>query len=820
MTWRARWRLPAFSSPVILALLLGVIVGATAAAVTIFQRLGMAQQQLSGRQQEESLWAVMQLHREVWRLDDALRVWRNGDSSFEALRQRMDIALSRLDYYGDGDFPRDQVFRRRDAELLAEIGPLMRQIDSMTAALPTRPDRDAASFEVRQLVRRAETLTNTLMNVVLQGGAEAHTAARLQAEELYRALGIASTVLVGVVVLALGAALAQNFALSRARRNAEAMGEQLRLTARAAEAAARTKATFLATMSHEIRTPMNGVLGAASLLAAGDLSAEQRRRVDMIAACGRALLSLIDDILDFSKLEAGRTEFERAPFAPDELLQHVADICAPMLREKALDFVASAGPGMPPHIVSDQQRLRQVLVNLVSNAVKFTESGAVVLRLATTRADRGGLWLEATVRDTGIGIAPEVIAGLFSEFQQGDTAAARRYGGAGLGLAICRRIIESLGGTIGVESEHGAGSEFWFRIPLTETAAQADRPPPRGAAAVLGPSDIVTQAMENLLRSAGWRIADSAAAADLVLVHAAQGPGALPSSARVVSFGPGGELAPPITPRALAQITDRMQSAAPPPVAVLPPMRLLVAEDNPMNRDVMEQVLRTMGHDVVMVADGAEAVAAVASQPPFDAALLDMQMPVLDGLGAARAIRAMPPPASNLLLLAVTANAMSSDRDACLAAGMDEFLAKPVTIARLTAAIGRLIGRNDTAEPEIAPPSAESVIDSTHRASLAATLREGSLTRLATGFWDEIGEDIAALEAAGNDPTARDECLHRLAGAAATLGYTEVAATARALRHEPTEAAPRIRATLRAALAADAGLLGPERVARARAALG
>ncbi len=810
-------RFPAWSSPPIVVLVLSIVVCSVVAAGTIFYRLGLAQEALGGRQQEMTLWATFQLDRESRKMDDALRTWRNGDTPFEDVTTRLEILISRIDYLREGDFARSGAFRAREVALVGEIGPLIQQLEDQIGTLPAKPDRVAAVLDARHVVHEIEKLTAPLLNIVSQDGAEARSRIRADSEALFIALGLASFVLVAAVALALAAVLTQNATINLARRRAEAIGEELRRTAIAAQAASRAKATFLATMSHEIRTPMNGVLGAASLLGASQITQEQHRHVEMIAACGRALLALIDDILDFSKLEAGRTEFAISAFSPQDLLQAVADICAPMVRDRGLYFVAVVSPALAPELRSDPQRLRQVLVNLVSNAVKFTEDGSVLVILDLEPGADGRPWLHAIVADTGVGIGPEILGGLFHEFEQGDPAIGRRFGGTGLGLAICKRIVESLGGRIGVESEPGRGSRFWFRVPIT-TEHPPHQPMPRGPAFVQAPPGPLAPAMEALLRASGYTVTDTAAPDSLVLLHVSQIEHVMPRGARVIRFGPGAPLAPPVTAASLTLAVDG-ETTGPepaPPAPILPPMRLLVAEDNAMNRDVMQQVLAAMGHDVELAADGADALERVQNGAPFDAVLLDLQMPVLDGISAARAIRALPPPAGRTLLLAVTANAMPSDRDACLAAGMNGFLAKPVTIARLTAALRELMLGLQPDEP--APPSS-ATIDTDHRQSLLAALRPGSLERLVMAFWEEIGLDIAALAPDVADAQERDERLHRLAGAAATLGYAQVSQAALAMRNATTPDIAPLLAALRAALAYDAALLPGTMRAAARTVL-
>ncbi|HLY80092.1 MAG TPA: ATP-binding protein, partial [Caulobacteraceae bacterium] len=494
-----------------------------------------------------------------------------------------------------------------------------------------------------------------------------------------------------------------------------------------AEAASVAKSDFLATMSHEIRTPMNGVMVMAEMLAAGELPPKQRRFAEVIAKSGASLLAIINDILDFSKIEAGKLELEALPADPADLIEDCLALFWERARAKGLDLSAHIDPALPALIETDPTRLRQVIGNLVNNAIKFTETGAVMVQ-----AMPRGEMLRIAVRDTGIGIARDKIPSLFDAFTQADQSTTRRFGGTGLGLAICRRLAEAMGGKLTATSEPGRGSVFALDLPMKALAPAPDWPY-LGETAVLGVTAPATKAaLHRYLKSAGLTVvapADAAATPGLVIADAASLKGQARSPAPVICMAEYGESAPqalqdagmvdlvlvqPLRRRevfaALSQvasggpIAEALDAASRPESEALPSFagrRLLVADDSAVNREVASEALSRLGCHVTLVNDGREAVEAVATEP-FDLVLMDASMPEMDGYEATIEIRKAETnaDAARLPIVALTAHVVGSAADRWQEAGMDGMLSKPFSLASLAAKLGEFL------EPSAAPAEA------------------------------------------------------------------------------------------------------------------
>lgn len=624
-----------------------------------------------------------------------------------------------------------------------------------------------------------------------------------------------------------------------------------------AEAASQSKGQFLANMSHEIRTPMNAVLGMLKLAQKTNLNTQQRDYISKSESAAQSLLSLINDILDFSKIEAGKMSLESEPFPIEQLMRGLGVVLSANAGTKSIEVLFDVDPQLPSVVVGDAMRLQQVLINLGGNAVKFTAKGQVTIALHKVAQADGAVTIRFAVQDTGIGIAPENQAHIFSDFSQAEGSTTRRFGGTGLGLSICRRIVNLMGGDIRIDSGLDQGSTFSFELTLpqgpvdSQGSVDAAVPVTMQRALVIDDNEVAGPLTQRMLQSSGWdaQWARSGAHALATIAAALQAqPQAFPfaaiyvdwympemdgwetirqikalahshnlASPKIIMVTGGGRetleqrtieeqqllnayLVKPVTAgmlieayaqSSLGQAGIRVASKSRKGRRQLAGMRILVVEDNLINQQVADELLSQEGAIVSLAANGQLGVEAVAlAAPQFDVVLMDIQMPVLDGYGATQAIR-NELGLQHLPIIAMTANAMATDRTACLAAGMDEHVGKPFDIAKLVSLLLRITGLEmgvnaaDEEDPTAGttPPLPEvpglDIATALTRMSGMRTL----YARTARDFSKVLDTTVVELRHCIEKDAQKLALLrlHTLKGNAATLGANDLAAQAASL---------------------------------------
>lgn len=702
-------------------------------------------------QGDNIVWSFFQLETESLRLAQELRqaTTLQAPASLDSLRDRYEIFVSRITLVEPARTRDVMPELEEQRRVLALLHGLVARMDAVLG-----PDAPALTdpAQVRLLLPEFEAMTKSVRDLsllanqaVAEGISRRNEVVRNQSR-----IGIGLTIFQCLLIGAFAYVVVRQLrALEQRRSELEQLARHLQEARAEAEQASRTKSAFLANMSHELRTPFNGLLGMMSLLDRSPLTAQQHDYLGIARQSGEHLLAILNDVLDFSKMESGRLALVAGPTDLRQMVNEVQALMAPQARDKGLQFDAELAADLHPVVQADAQRVKQILFNLLGNAIKFTDAGRVRLRVDRCYTPHGLPATQFRISDTGIGMGEDTRARLFQRFSQGDDSISRRFGGTGLGLEISRTLAEMMDGHITVTSQVGQGSEFTVVLPLPELAASA--------LAEVSP------------------------------------PAPMPASPA-------------------ADLSDRVAPTGP----TAGSLNVLVADDHPVNRKFMQVLLERLGHRVVLATQGAEAVAVV-SQQACDLVLMDLHMPVMDGLAAARAIRALPLPHSRVLIVALTADAFAESRERVRQAGMDDFLAKPVQLhdveemlrrhfgARAVGSMAPAVVANvvEEAAPKavrparrparIKPGVSARVLDLEMIADTCAALSVEAYQSLLSGFLADESQSLAELlrrlaqwpgEVGEAEVTALSQAAHRLKGVAANLGLREVAQTARDIETE------------------------------------
>jgi signal transduction histidine kinase/CheY-like chemotaxis protein/HPt (histidine-containing phosphotransfer) domain-containing protein len=659
---------------------------------------------LSHYQNDALGWSFSQLEIEQLRFRNQVQIALDDELALdrELLQRRYDIFVSRVglvDHERAAEAMQDQAnYRPTLARVNAFIAEADRSLGSSPSAAVTREG-------LRDLLGRLDQLNGPLHDLSTGAAHQLYQRAAARNAAIYRhnRVNLALTAFQGVLMLVLAFIVMRQFKVLReGRRSLEGLAQNLQAARREAETASRSKSVFLANMSHEIRTPFHGMLGMMSLLQETPLTLQQAGFLGTAKESAHHLLTILNDILDISKLESGQLRIVCETVDLPQLIGQVESLMRALAHSRGLELAVHVANDVPRWVHADATRVKQILFNLLSNAVKFSSAG--VVRLHVAQDPEGAM--RFVVSDSGIGMDRATLDRLFQRFVQGDATTSRRHGGTGLGLEISRNLARLMNGDITAVSEPGVGSSFTVTLPLASVAA----PMASGHDAASVPNER--------------------------------------------------------------------------------PLRVLVAEDHPVNRAYMQAVLDKLGHEAVFSEDGEAAVRAMhESDAEFDIVLMDLHMPVMDGFKAARAIRAMPPPRGEVPILALTADAFQESRDHARQTGMNGFLTKPAHLPQLREALARYAVVRDTDRPAVLPlpavasmpaPSDDEHLDRATAAHVAEALSPEQYAALLKGFFDSHGASLAGLrDALAN--TARGDVrthAHALRGAALSLGLRTVAQTA------------------------------------------
>lgn len=666
---------------------------------------------------ENTQWSIYQLDREARTLgfaaDGMIRSPElQTPENYKNMSLRYDILYSRIKLIRETRFEEFFATDRKLADGITQAEDIIFSNEPLFDRINQK--RYPSPGELQALSGSIASLTGYSEKLLLYINSRLSEVRAQSRDEVFR-LERTSAIMLGLLFLSVGLLIVmlrrQLKSVRAAGLKLEQMADELGTAYDAADAGNRAKSQFMATMSHEIRTPLNAILGMAELLEMSDLPKPAAANVGVIRSSGEALLEIINEILDFSKIEHGNLDVEERPVDVRELSEMVVKIVAGRATQRHNRLILDIPDTLEvPCVATDPTRLRQVLLNLMSNAAKFTEDGQITLKVREFGKDKD-LRLRFEVTDTGIGINEEGKKKLFKPFSQVDASISRRYGGTGLGLTICKQIVERMGGELGVESRIGEGSTFWFELPVTRAEA-----------------------------------AESCCSKRAELP---QGP--------------------------------------------LPRHRVLLVEDNRVNQQVAMRFLDRLGQDVVIAANGAEAVSMAASSR-FDVILMDMQMPVMDGIQATIEIRKGGGLNAETPIVAMTANASDDDRQQCRQAGMQGFESKPISLDRLRAVLAANasvpIACKETATSAAEPAQDQTLsgsseeFDRGRRKELTEALGEEVFEELLDSYFTDAAELLDELHVAlaTGDPSGIDKALHTLKGMAANLGFNGVAGMAEQLR--------------------------------------